>query len=83
MVNHFSIENPMNSMKRQKDVTLIDEHPRSVTCAICYWRRDIAPERLNSSRNNKEAEPKWKQCPVMEMCLVVKANSDAVKNNIA
>ena len=27
---HFCLENPMNSMKRQKDMTLKDEHPKSV-----------------------------------------------------
>ena len=27
---HSCLENPMNSMKRQKDVTLKDELPRSV-----------------------------------------------------
>ena len=32
-------ENPMNSMKRQKDRTLKDELPRQVgRCPICYWR---------------------------------------------
>ena len=29
-LQHFSLENPMNSMKRQKDMTLKDELPRSV-----------------------------------------------------
>ena len=32
------LENPMNSMKRQKDMTLKDELTRSVG-AIRYWRR--------------------------------------------
>ena len=36
---HYSfLENPTNSMKRQKDMTLKDELPVS-RCPICYWRR--------------------------------------------
>ena len=52
----------MNSMKRQKDMTLKDELPRSVgtQCATAgVWR--------NSSRRNEEAEPKQKQCPVVNV----------------
>jgi len=30
----YCLENPMNSMKRQKDITLKDEFPRSV--GACY-----------------------------------------------
>ena len=44
----------MNSMKKQKDMTLKDELPRLVGEV---WR--------NSSRRNKEAEPKRKQLPVV------------------
>ena len=46
-------ENPMNSMKRQKDRTLKDELPRSVGVQYAtgeVWR--------NSSRKNEEMEPK-------------------------
>ena len=59
------LENPMNSMKRQKDRTLIDELPRSVGATgatpICYgdpWK--------NNSRKNKGMEPKLKQHPVVD-----------------
>ena len=48
-------ENPMNSMKRQKDGTLKDELPRLVgaQCATGdQWR--------NNSRKNEEMEPKQK-----------------------
>ena len=47
------LENPMNSMKRQKDRKWKDEPPRSV-------RVEYAPgeEQRNSSRRNEEAEPK-------------------------
>ena len=46
----------MNSMKRQKDVTLKDELPRSVGTQYA-----TGEERRNSSKNNEEAEPKQKQ----------------------
>ena len=56
------LENPMNSMKRQKDMTLKDELPRSVgaQCAT-------GEEQNNSSRRNDEAEPKQKQRPVVNV----------------
>ena len=47
------LENPMNSMKRQKDRTLKDELPRSVGAQYATgeeWR--------NSSRKNEEAQTK-------------------------
>ena len=53
-------ENPMNSMKRQKDRTLKDELPRSVGAQYATgeeWR--------NNSRKNEETEPKRNQCPVV------------------
>ena len=54
-------ENPMNSMKRQKDRTLKDELPRSVGAkytAVDQWR--------NSSRKNEGMEPKQKQHTVVD-----------------
>ena len=50
------LENPVNSMKRQKDRTLKDELPRSV--GVQYATRE---EQRNSSRRNEEAKPKPKQ----------------------
>ena len=47
------LENPMNSMKRQKERTLNSELPRSVGAKYAtgnQWR--------NSSRKNEEMEPK-------------------------
>ena len=70
---HSCFENPINSMKRQKDVTLKDELPRYVGAQYATGeeqRKD--PEgmkRLNQSGNNAHL---W-------MCLVVKVKSDAVK----
>ena len=66
----------MNSMKRQKDMTLKDELPRSVGAQYATgeeWR--------NSSRKNEEAEPKEKNAQLW-MWLVMEIKSDAVKNNI-
>ena len=56
------LENPINSMKRQKDRMLKDELPRSVGAQYATgeeWR--------NNSRKNEETEPKQKQCPVVGM----------------
>ena len=50
------LENPMNSMKRQKDRTLKDELHRSVGTKYAtgeQWR--------NNCRKNEEMEPKQKQ----------------------
>ena len=49
---HSCLEKPMNSMKRQKDLTLKDELPRSV--GTQYTTRE---EQRNSSGKNEEAEP--------------------------
>ena len=52
----------MNSMNRQKDMTLKDELPKSVGTQYATgeeWR--------NSSRNNEETEPKQKQHPVVDV----------------
>ena len=57
-LQYSCLENPMNSMQRQKDRTLKDELPRSVgtQCATREeWR--------NNSRKNEETEPKQKQHP--------------------
>ena len=60
---HYScLENPMNSMKRQKDRTLKDELPRSVGAQYAtgdQWR--------NNSRKNEEMEPKQKQHPAVDV----------------
>ena len=61
-LQYSCLENPMNSMKRQKDGTLKDELPRSVYAQYAtrnQWR--------NNSRKNEETEPKRKQCPVVDV----------------
>ena len=52
----------MNSMKRQKDMILKDELPRSVGA-----RYATGGERRNNSRKNEETEPKLKQHPVVDV----------------
>ena len=52
-LQYSCLENPMNSMKSQKDVKLKDELPRLVGAQYATgeeWR--------NSPRKNEEAEPK-------------------------
>ena len=61
-LQHSCLENPMNSMKKQKDMTLKDEPPRSV--GVQY---DTGVKWRNCSRKNEEAEPKMKWQPVVDM----------------
>ena len=59
---HSCLKNPINSMKMQKGMTLKDELPKSV---CTHYATGI--EWRNSSRRNEDAEPKWKQCPVVDV----------------
>ena len=52
----------MNSMKKQKDMTLKDELPMSV--GPQYATGD---QSRNNSRKNEEMEPRQKQCAVVDM----------------
>ena len=52
----------MNSMKREKGVTLKDELPRSVGA-----QHATGKEWGNNSRNNEQTEPKQKQHPVLDV----------------
>ena len=61
-LQYSCLENPMNSMKRQKDRTLKDELPRSVGARYAtgdQWR--------NNSTKNEGTEPKQKQHPVVDV----------------
>ena len=71
------LENPMNSMERQKDRTLKDELPRPV-CA----QHATGDQWRNNSRKNEGMEPKQKQYPVVDV-TGDEARSNAVKSNIA
>ena len=65
MANHFSIlalRTPWTVWKGKKNMTLKDELPRSVGAQYITgeeWR--------SNSRKNEEMEPKWKQCPVVDV----------------
>ena len=52
----------MNSMKKQKDMTLKEEPPRSV--GVQY---DTGEKRRNCSRKNEEAEPNRKHHSVVDL----------------
>ena len=61
-LQYSCLENPMNSMKRQRDRTLKDELPGSVGAQYAtgdQWR--------NNFRKNEGMEPKQKQYPVMDV----------------
>ena len=73
------LENPIDSMKRQKDTTPENDPPGQKMSNMLLGKNErellIAPERmkrLGQSRNNAQL---W-------MYLVVKLKSSAVKNNI-
>ena len=70
----------MSSMRRQKDMTLEDEPPRSEGVHIATEEEQSAI--TNSSRMSEATVPKQKRCSVVKY-LVGKVKSDAVKNNIA
>ena len=61
-LQYSCLENPMNSMKRQKDRTLKDELPSLIGAQHAtgnQWR--------NNSRKNEEMGPKQKQHPVVDV----------------
>ena len=61
-LQYSCLENPMNSMKRQKHRILNDELPRSVGAQYAtgdQWR--------SNSRKNEEMDPKQKQHPVVDV----------------
>ena len=61
-LQYSCLENPINSMKRQKDRTLKEELPRSVGAQYAtgdQWR--------DNSRKNEGMEPKQKQHPAVDV----------------
>ena len=61
-LQHSCLENPMNSMKRQKDRTLKGELPRLVGAQYATledWK--------NNSRKKEKTEPKQTQYPVVDV----------------
>ena len=61
-LQYSCLENPMNSMKRQKGRTLKDELPRSVGAQYATGK-----EWRYNSRKNQEMEPKQKQNSVVDV----------------
>ena len=61
-LQYSCLENPMNSMKRQKDKTLKDELPRWVGAQYA-----TGDQWINNSRKNEEMEPKQRQHPVVDV----------------
>ena len=62
LLQYSCLENPMNSMKRQKDRTLKNEFPRSVGAQY-----DTGDQWRNNSGKNEETEAKQKQHPVVDV----------------
>ena len=61
-LEYYCLENTMNSMKRQNDMILKEELPRSVTAQYAtggQWR--------NNSRKNERMEPKQEQYPIVDV----------------
>ena len=61
-LQYSCLENPKNSMKKQKDSTLKDELPKLVSAQYAtgdQWR--------NNSRKKEEMEPKQKQHPAVNV----------------
>ena len=61
-LQYSCLENTMNSMKKQKGMTLKDELPRLIGAQYApggQWR--------NNSKKNEEMEPKQKQHPVVDV----------------
>ena len=76
-LQYSCLENPMNSMKRQKDKTLKMNSPRQqVPNTLLEIRGEITPERMKWWSQSKNSTQLW-------MWLVIEARSDAVKSNIA
>ena len=76
-LQYSCLENPMDSMKRQKDRTLKDELPRSVGAQYAtgdQWK--------NNSRKKEGTEPKQKQHPVVDV-TGDRSKVQCCKSNIA
>ena len=74
-LQYSCLENPMNSIKRQKGMTLKAELPRSVGTQYAtgdQWR--------NNSRKIEEMEPEQNNTQLW-MQRVIEVKSDAVKSN--
>ena len=76
-LQYSCLENPMNSMKRQKVRTLKDELPRSIDAQLLLEiSADITPERMKRRNQSKNNTQLW-------IWLLMEVKPDAVKNNTA
>ena len=80
-LQYSCLKNPMDSMKRQKDMIPEDESSRSEVAQNMPLENSrgqllTAPERMKWLGQTGNDTQLW-------ICLVVKVKSDAVKNNIA
>ena len=72
----FCLNNPMNSVKRQKNMTPEEESPRLIGVQYDTGKsREIASERMKRVGQSGHNAQLW-------ICLVVKVKSGAVKKNI-
>ena len=74
-LQYSCFENPMNTVKRQKDMMLEDKPPQVSRSPICYWRMAEKELQKRLGQNGNVAQ--------LWMCLEVKVKSDTVKTNIA
>ena len=70
------LDNPMNSMKRQKDRTLKEELPRSVGAQYAVGESgEITPEKMKRQSQSENNTQLW--------MLVMEVKFNVVKSNIA
>ena len=54
LLQYSCLEDPMNNMKRQKDMKLEDQPPRSINVQMLLGKnREIAPQRMESKPKQK------------------------------
>ena len=58
-LQYSCLENPMNSMKRQKDRILKEELPRSVGAQYAKISGEITPERMKGWSQSKKNTQLW------------------------
>ena len=79
-LQYSCLENPMNSMKRQRDITPEEEPPSGKVSNMLLGKSRgqllISLQRMKPLGQSRNDAQLW-------MCLVVKIKSSAVKNNIA
>ena len=82
LLQYYCLKNPMNSMKRQKDMTPEDEHCLLQLEGVQYPTGEEQRAITNSFRKMKWLGQNGNDTQLC-MCLVVKVKSDGVKNHIA